>query len=165
MLSQLKMKKLLSGTLVLFALGYAETAFAQQAEQPQEQEVQQDDKFSEEELKQFLLANAKVTAIQKEGQQNMMHIIEEANMDVDQFNKFAQAQREQKLAESGASPEQLAAFDKAAQQIVEIQPAVKENVKKAIEEEGLTEDKYKAIVTAYQQDEAVKAKVHELMGR
>lgn len=162
----MKMKKILSGALVLFALGYANTASAQEVADtaPQQEQLQQD-KFSEEELMKFLQANAKVTAIQKEGQQSMLSIIEEAGMDVEQFNKFAQAQREQKLAETGASAEQLAAFDKAAQQIVEIQPTVKENVKKALEEEGLTEDKYREIVTAYQQDEAVKAKVHELMAR
>ncbi|WP_299985800.1 DUF4168 domain-containing protein [uncultured Pontibacter sp.] len=161
----MKMKKILSGALVLFALGYAQSASAQQADEVTQQEQLQQDRFSEEELKKFLQANAKVTAIQKEGQQNMLNIIQEAGMDVEQFNKYAQAQREQKLAESGASPEQLAAFDKAAQKIVEIQPTVKENVKKALEEEGLTEDKYREIVTAYQQDEAVKAKVHELMAK
>jgi predicted restriction endonuclease len=164
MLSQKKMKKILLGAFLLTATCYGQAAFAQQTDLPQ-QEVQQEEKFSETELKQFLQANTKVTTIQKEGQQTMLKLIEEANMDVEQFNKFAQAQREQKLDDIGATPDQLAAFDKAAQQIMEIQPAVKENVKKAIEEEGLTEDQYRAIVTAYQQDEAVKAKVHELMAR
>ena len=164
MLSQKKTKKILLGAFLLGASCYGQAASAQQTDLPQ-QEVQQEDKFSETELTQFLQATTKVTTIQKEGQQTMLNLIEEANMDVEQFNKFAQAQREQKLDDIGATPEQLAAFDKAAQQIMEIQPAVKENVKKAIEEEGLTEDKYKAIVTAYQQDEAVKAKVHELMAR
>lgn len=164
MLPQKKMKKILLGALLFSATCYGQAALAQQTDLPQ-QEVQQEEKFSETELKQFLQANAKVTAIQKEGQQTMLKLIEDANMDIEQFNKFAQAQRDQKLAELGATPEQLAAYDKAAQQILQIQPAVKEDVKKAIEEEGLTEDKYRAIVAAYQQDDTVKAKVHELMGR
>jgi hypothetical protein len=164
MLSRKKVKRIFLSAVLFGSVGVGQAALAQQADTPQ-LEVKADERFSETELKQFLDANSKVTALQKEGQQNMLRIIEEANLDVEQFNKFAQAQREEKLNETGASPEQLAAFDKAAQQIVEIQPAVKENVKKAIEEAGLTEEKYKAIVTAYQQDPAVKAKVHELMGQ
>lgn len=158
------MKKMLSAALVFAALGYAQNSFAQQVEAPQ-QEQQQTDRFTEEELKQFLAANTNVTTIQKEGQQKMLQVIEEAGMNPEQFNTFATAQREQKLADLSATPEQLDAFDKAAKQLIEIQPAVKENVKKAIKDAGLTEDKYREIVTAYQQDDAVKAKVHELMAK
>jgi hypothetical protein len=160
----MNMKKMLSAALVCAALGFAQNSFAQQTEAPQ-QAQQQTDRFTDEELKQFLEANTKVTTIQKEGQQKMLQVIEEAGMNPEQFNTFAKAQREQKLGEINASAEQLDAFDKAAAQIIEIQPAVKENVKKAIEDAGLTEDKYREIVTAYQQDDAVKAKVHELMAK
>lgn len=165
MLSMKKVKRIFVAAVALGCVSIGQTAYAQEQSTDVQEQTSQEAKFSEAELSQFVQANSKVTAIQKEGQQSMVSIIEEANMNLERFNELAKAQREQKLAESGASPEELTAFDNAAQRIVQIQPEVKENVKKAIEEEGLTEEKYKAIVLAYQQDPEVKAKVHELLAK
>ncbi len=92
----------------------------------------------------------------------MLAVIEKENLSFDKFTEMIQAHQQQKLKEVEATPEEFAAFNIAAQQIVEMQPKVQEEVQLAIEEEGLTVDKFERIMLAYQQDPAVQAKVNKI---
>ncbi len=93
----------------------------------------------------------------------MMGILEEEKLSIDKFNQMAQAHQQQKLAEVGATPEEMAAFNKAAQRMMELQPAMQKQVETAIQKDGMTLDKYEQIMIAYRQDQALQQRVQKLM--
>ncbi|MCC9134835.1 DUF4168 domain-containing protein [Pontibacter silvestris] len=163
-----KVKGIFTSTLVIAAMCFGHTAFSQETATPQQDETQQqqgDQKFTDTELEQFIEANKKATTIQKENQQEMISAIEGENLTVDRFNEIAKAHQQQKTDELGATPEEMASFNKAAQQVVEMQPAAKEEVEQAVQEEGLTMEKYEEILTAFNQDPEVKTRVQQLLNQ
>jgi hypothetical protein len=155
----------IAAAFVAASFCFGPAAFAQQettapAETTQQQTEQ---KFSEEELKSFVEANTKATEIQKEGREAVVATIEEQNLTLDRFNELAKAHQQKKLQETAENPEEIAAFSNAAQAVVKIQPETKEKVEQVIEEEGLTVEKYEAMLQAYQQDEAMQAQVRTIL--
>ncbi|GHA63492.1 DUF4168 domain-containing protein [Pontibacter akesuensis] len=146
---------------LLFGATAVTPVFAQQATAPAQQGQQQN--FTEAELKQFANANSRLMVIQQEGEKTMMGILEEEKLSIDKFNQMAQAHQQQKLAEVGATPEEMAAFNKAAQRMMELQPAMQKQVETAIQKDGMTLDKYEQIMIAYRQDQALQQRVQKLM--
>ncbi len=94
--------------------------------------------ISDAELKQFVQASAKAAAVQQESQKAMVAVVEEEKLTVEKFTEMAKAHQEQKLGEVKASPEEKAAFSKAAQRIMEMQPQIEQSMQQAIEKEGIT---------------------------
>jgi hypothetical protein len=155
----------IAAAFVAASFCFGPAAFAKQentapAETSQQQTEQ---KFSEEELKSFVEANIKATEIQKEGREAVVATIEEQKLTLDRFNELAKAHQQKKLQETAENPEEIAAFSNAAQAVVKIQPETMKKVEQAIEEAGLTQEKYDAILKAYEQDEAVKAQVQAIV--
>jgi len=141
-------------------------AFAQQTTTPQAQPQQQaKQNFTDAEVKQFADANMRLMAIQKESETKMMGILQEEKISPEKFNEMAQAHQQQKLSEVKATPEELAAFNKSAQRIVEMQPTLQQQAEEAIAKDGMTMEKYQMMVTAYQQDPSLQEKVNKLMGQ
>ncbi|GAB3826023.1 hypothetical protein GCM10028895_36330 [Pontibacter rugosus] len=136
-------------------------ALAQQATPPTKQGQQQN--FTEADLKQFAAANNRLMTIQQEGEKTMMGILQEEKLSIDKFNQMAQAHQQQKLTEVGATPEEMAAFNKAAQRMMELQPAMQKDVETAIQKDGMTLDKYEQIMIAYRQDPALQERVNSMM--
>lgn len=139
---------------------YAQAADASQASEQQEQTQQQ---YSEDDLKKFVEANTAVTEVQKESREAMVAAIEGENLTLDRFNELAKAHRAQKLEEVAENPEEIAAFSKAAQSVVKLQPETKEKVQQAIEEKGLTVEQYEQVMKAYKQDEAVQEQIRRIV--
>ena len=136
-------------------------AIAQQATPPAKQGQQQN--FTEAELKQFAEANSRLMGIQQEGEKTMMGILQEEKLSVDKFNQMAQAHQQQKLTEVDATPEEMAAFNKAAQRMMELQPKMQKDVEAAIQKDGMSLDKYEQIMIAYRQDPALQERVNSMM--
>lgn len=160
-----KLKKITAAAFIIATMGLGQAAFAQVAPeaQPNSGQQSQAEDFSTAELKQFVAANERAMAVQKESENAMMTVIQEAEISVDKFNELAQAHQQQKLNEVKASAEEMAAFNKAAQRIVEMQPEVQQTLVKAIEQDGLTVEKFEKIMVAYQQNPAVQEKVQKLI--
>lgn len=134
---------------------------AQVAPPAQQGQVQQN--FSDAELQQFADANNRLMGIQQKGEQAMMNILQEEKISVDKFNELAQAHQQQKLNEVQATPEEMAAFNKAAQRMIELQPTMQKEVEAAIQKDGLSMQKYEQIMMAYRQDPALQQRVAEMM--
>ncbi|CAN5921855.1 hypothetical protein BH24BAC1_BH24BAC1_30370 [soil metagenome] len=161
----MKLKELTAVALVVALVGLGQEAFAQGAAKSQQKSAQKapTEKFSTLELKQFVAANERAFAVQKESEKAMLTVIQEAQIDIDKFNEIAQAHQDQKLDQVKASPEELAAFNKAAQRIVDMQPVVHQTLVQAIEQDGMTIEKFEKIMVAYQQNPAVQEKVQKLI--
>lgn len=167
-----KVKGIAVAILVLGACAVTDTAMAQQkAKQKQKtqtetqapQPAQQSTGFTDGDIKQFADASSRLMVIQKNSEQKMMKILEEEKLSVDKFNEMAQAHQQQKLAEVSATPEETAAFNKAAQRMMELQPDLQKEVETAIQKDGMTLEKYEQIMIAYRQDPALQEKINKLM--
>ncbi|GAB3194402.1 N-acetylglucosamine kinase-like BadF-type ATPase [Pontibacter aydingkolensis] len=135
-----------------------------QTQSPQmQQQTQQSGNFSDGDLKQFADASSRLMVIQQNGEQKMLKILEEEKLSVDKFNEMAQAHQQQKLSEVGATVEETAAFNKAAQRMMELQPEMQKEVETAIQKDGMTLEKYEQIMIAYRQDPALQEKINKLM--
>ncbi|RDV16037.1 DUF4168 domain-containing protein [Pontibacter diazotrophicus] len=157
-------KGTIAATLLVASMSFGHAAFAQQETTPQTETQQQDaQEFSDADLEKFVAANSQVTEIQNESREALVNAIEEQDLTLDRFNELAKAHQQQQLQETAENPEEIAAFSNAAQQVVKIQPEAKEKSDEAIKEHGLTVEQYEAIMQAYEQDPAVKAKVQQLV--
>lgn len=127
--------------------------------QASQQQMQTD--FSDQELKAFITSADKVGEIQKEGEEKMIRVIEENELDVNTFNTILQAK--QQNAEENIAPEQLEVFEKVMPEVLQEQQKVNTKIEKSLAEEGLNLETYQGIMLAYQQVPEVQERVHKLM--
>ncbi|MFO7873464.1 MAG: DUF4168 domain-containing protein [Bacteroidales bacterium] len=123
----------------------------------------QETEFSDEELEQFADAVTEVMTIQQEGQTEMMTKIEEHDMDVQRFNEINMQAQEMPLDEIEATEEELESFQMINQEIEQIQIELEAELIETIEEQGLSLEKYEAIMGQYQQDPELQQRIQELM--
>jgi len=128
--------------------------------QPQ-QEVRQD--FEKKELDNFLNANLKINEIQMAAQSEMMKVIDKEGISVEKFNEIADAQQNPDSTAAKLDPKEVESFQKAAEKITGMQPAIEERMVKAVEGEGLDVETYQQIAQAYQQSPKVKGELDELI--
>ncbi len=173
----MNIKNKVKGTIVAaFLLGSAvitNTALAQATTQqpaPKQQAApaagqQTKTDFTDAELQQFAAANNRLMVLQEQNEKAMMTILQEEKLEITKFNELAKAHQEQKLNEAKATPEEMAAFNKAAERIIAMQPTVKRDVQSAIEKDGMTLERYEQLLLAYQQNPEIQTKVNKLMGQ
>lgn len=129
------------------------------AQQP-EREIKED--FTEDELEAFVDAYEEVLEIQKESQEKMKESIEEENLSLERFNEILTAQQDPS-AEVGASAEEMAAFNNAAQTIIEERKQIETKIVATIEEQGIDLNTYRDIMLAYQYSPKVKTRLDVML--
>ncbi|MDX5418746.1 MAG: DUF4168 domain-containing protein [Hymenobacteraceae bacterium] len=165
-----KLKATAAAGLVLGMVSLSGTADAQQKNLPKQQTKpqvapqQQAQDISDADIKLFVDASTRLIDLQQENEKAMMAILEEEKLSIDKFNTLAQAHQQQKLAEAEATAEEKAAFNKAIQRMMEMQPDIEKNMQLAIQKDGMSMERYEQIMMAYQQDPALQAKIQKLMG-
>jgi hypothetical protein len=165
-----KLKATAVAGLVVGIVSISGTAVAQQKNPPKQQTTpqtapqQQTQPISDADIKLFVDASTRLMELQQEKEKAMLVILDEEKLSVDKFNMLAQAHQQQKLAEAEATPEEKAAFNKAVQRMMEMQPDIEKSMQEAIQKDGMSVERYEQIMMAYQQDPAVQAKIQKLMG-
>ena len=159
-----KMKKgSIAVAFVAASMCFGPAAVAQQASATETAQEQAEQKFSEAELKSFIAANTKATEIQKEAREAVVAAIENEGLTSDRFNELVKAHQQKKLETVAKSPEEISAFSKAAKAVSLIQPDKKSKTEQAIQDQGLTVEKYETILKAYEQDEAVQESIRRIV--
>lgn len=147
--------------LILAIVSTSAVIAQQQAPIQPQQEVRQN--FEKKELDNFLNANLKINEIQMDAQGEMMKVIEKEGISVEKFNEIASAQQNPDSTAAKPDPKEVESFQKAAEKITGMQPAIEEKMVKAVEGEGLDVETYQQIAQAYQQSPKVKGELDELM--
>ncbi|WP_266204555.1 DUF4168 domain-containing protein [Pontibacter kalidii] len=147
-------------TMCLGSAANAQEAAATPDGAAQEQAQQQ---YSEEDLQKFVEANTSVTDIQQTSRDTVVAVIEENSLTLERFNELAKAHRAKKLEEVAENPEEIAAFSNAAQAVVKLQPETKEKIEAAVQEHGLTMEKYNALMKAYKENPEVQNQVRKIV--
>lgn len=160
-------KGTIAAASVVLCMCFGNAALAQQAPPAQGNKKAQPqlktEDISDNDLRQFVQASARAAAVQEESQKAMVAVVEEEKLSVEKFTEMAKAHQQQQLDSVPATAQEKAAFNKAAQRIMAMQPDIEKNMQQAIEKEGFTLDKFEQIMLAYQQNAAVQARVQKML--
>lgn len=152
----MKRRVLATAIMSLFAV----VVFAQQQmPMPQQQEVSTD--YSDEEIETFVEANLDVTKVQQEAEKKAMGIIEENDLELERFNEIVAIQQGQ--SDEEASPEEMEAFNAAAQEIMANNQKTQSKMIAALDKHDISQEKYQQIMMAYQKDEEFRKKVDTIV--
>lgn len=158
-ISNRKLPLLLFGCICLLP---AASLLAQESAPPEDPSVEMREDFSDGELKSFVQANEKVTAIQMEAEQKMIEAIEGEGLSIERFNEILAQQRDPSRA-TETSADELQSFNNAAQAILEENARIEKQMVSSIEDEGIDIETYKQIMVAYQQSPEVQKRVNKLV--
>ncbi len=119
--------------------------------------------FTDQELKGFANAIVQVIALQQQGQARMIAEIEDQEMSVQRFNEIMMQTQELPLEQVEATEEEKKKFEQISEEIIAIQDDLEEHLIKSIEDEGLSLEKYEAIMMEYQQNPELQQRIQELV--
>ena len=119
--------------------------------------------FTDDELEKFAGAVMQVMTIQQEGQGEMIGIIEEHGMTVERFNEIMMQAQEMPLEQVEATEEEKETYLEVIEMIDEIQIGLEEELVEAIEEEGLSIEKYEEIMQEYQQNPELQQLIQQML--
>ncbi|MBD0258070.1 MAG: DUF4168 domain-containing protein [Cytophagales bacterium] len=159
-------KGTIAAASVVLCICFGSAARAQQSPAQGNKEAQpqlKTEDISDNDLRQFVQASARAAAVQEESQKAMVAVVEEEKLSVEKFTEMAKAHQQQKLDAVSATAEEKAAFSKAAERIMAMQPEIEQNMQQAIQKEGITLDKFEQIMLAYQQNPAIQARVQKML--
>jgi hypothetical protein len=145
-------------TIIVMMMFTVTTAMSQMTP-PAQNQVQPNDRYSDEELKQFVSAAAKVINLQEEGQIQMLDVIRENDITLERFNEMVIEAQTIGPENINATEEELIAFNNTLIDVQIIQVQLQESMISAIQEEGLQIERYQDIMQAYELDPEVKSRV------
>ncbi|MFO8030177.1 MAG: DUF4168 domain-containing protein [Cyclonatronaceae bacterium] len=129
-----------------------------------EQEAPPEIEISDEELELFIDASMNAQSVQAESQQEMITIVDEEGIEVSTYNEIIQAQQMgQSMEDIEVSAEDLEKFERANEQIQEIEEQMERQLSEAVEEEGMEMERFQEINMAIQQDPSLQQRVQQMI--
>lgn len=133
-------------------------------ELPMGQEPAAPIEVSDAELEEFVEVAVGTLEIQQQTEMQYPQIIQDAGLTIDKFQEISQAQQMGAANEDiDASEEELNAFDKAMDDIHELNEEAQEQVVAHIESESMELERYEEIAMALQQDQELMQKVQQML--
>ncbi|CAN5164396.1 hypothetical protein BH23BAC3_BH23BAC3_15810 [soil metagenome] len=163
------MKILKIASMLLFAaLFAATTAFAQGMGQEQGQQQMPDvptsDDVSDTELSQFVTTITEIEPIQIELQSDVEKLVEEEDISFERFQQLMMAMQNPQMAQQvEISEEEQGSIEKIQPKLSELQMKAEEEIVDKIEENGLTIERYQAIMMGAQQDQELMTRLQEAL--
>lgn len=160
-----------------FALIACESEPDQQPPPPDQQQAPQDPMggemqqqpptdvdVSEEELQQFVEAASEAQEAQMGLQMEMVEAVEDEGLSVEVYNQIAQAvQMGQDRDEIDVTAEELDQYDLANEKIDEIEQRLEAQISDAVEDAGMSMERFQELNMAIQQDPALQQQVQQMM--
>ncbi|MFO7799774.1 MAG: DUF4168 domain-containing protein [Rhodohalobacter sp.] len=129
-----------------------------------EQQASPEIDVSDEELETFVKVSGVAQQIQTEAQSDMVAIVEEEDLSVETYNIIAESRyNEQSDDQLDVTQEELDKFEAASDKIGEMERDLDQKVAEAVEEEGMSMDKFMEINMALQQDPSLQERVQQMM--
>jgi len=130
----------------------------------QQQQQPADIDVSDDELSQFVDSAIRTQEIQMDIQEDMIAIVEEEGIDVQTYNMIAEAdQMGQSRDEIDVSSDDIDRYENASGRIMEVEREMESDMESAIEESGLSIDRFQEINMAIQQDMQLQQRVQEIL--
>lgn len=149
------------GLSIVCSLFLASVGFTQQVPPAQTPASQAD--FSDSEIKTFVKINKEIIPVQENVQTEMISTIEKEGMKVERFQQLVQAQQTGSLKDASDDPQELAAFNKAGQEVMKLQENLQNNIQEIIAKNEMPQEKFEAIFVAYNSSPELKQKVDKML--
>lgn len=159
-MTYLKLTRTLTLSLVCI-MTFSFAAFAQQMTPPQGPQTQED--FSDEEIETFVKINKDIIPVQQKAETDMVSTIEDEGIKVERFQQLAQAQQTGTLKDASDDASELAAFNKAGQEVMKLQQNLQTEIKEIIKKNEMPTEKFEAIYVAYNSSPKLKEKVDKMI--
>ncbi len=143
---------LITAFVMLFSMSYCDS--------PDEREGENG--FTDEELQLFVEAVEQIMPLQQMSQMQVMEEIDDQeDITPEKFQEINQSI--QMGAEPEATEEEMDAFEVAMENIEEIQKEFEETLMEAVEETGLSYQRYEEILDAYEEDPELQERIHSIL--
>lgn len=155
----MKLFKIASITFITLLTG-ASLALAQG--QQQMPDVPSSDDISEEELDQVIDTIGDLEPIQVETQEKMQELVEAEDMSFDRFQQVIMAMQNPQMADQvDITDEEQSTIQTIQPDLMEIQSEAQQKMIAAIEDNGLTAQRYQQIMMGVQQDTDLRSRIEE----
>lgn len=135
-----------------------------QQENPMQQEPTAQIEVSDDELENFLEVSSELQEVQMGSQQEMITVVEDEGLTVDVYNVIAEAEQTgQSTDDLEVSSEDLENYERASEQIAEMEQELEPELEAIIEENGMEMDRFQEINMALQQDPALQQRIQQMM--
>ncbi len=139
-----------------------------QQQMPGEMQQTQDIEVSDAEIEKFVDAVNAVQSVNQGAQQKMSKKIQDEGMDPQRFQEIQRAQQSQQQ-NANATDKEMQQYQNIMKEMESVQSGMQEEMKKAIEDAGLTMQRYQQIANAAQNDTAlmqrIQTKIQSSMGQ
>lgn len=153
-----RIKKYLSLLCMVCLISITATA------QPSQGKKQEPASYSAETLVKFIEATKHVSRIQQEGEQKMVQMIEEEDLDVETFNKIAEMMMSpEQVQDDNISAEQMESFNSVLEKLQVFQVEMQREMESAITGTGMEVEEYQNIIEDYQSDPALQQQIQEML--
>lgn len=156
----IKARKIATLFVFLF-IGTSASMMAQVNSQMSQQETKATD-VSDKELNMFADAYQSVQMANQEAQQKMMKMIQDKGMDVQRFQEIQQASANPNQ-ESDATAEEMKKHQELVGEFQKMQPQLQKEMENAVVSSGLSMERYQAVASALQNDQALQQKLQKIM--
>lgn len=158
----------IASVLVFAALFAATSAFAQGMGQEEGQQQMPDvptsDDVSDTELSQFVTTISEIEPIQIELQSDVEELVEEEDISFERFQQLMMAMQNPQMAQQvEISDEEQETIEKIQPKLSELQMKAEEEIVEKIEDNGLTIERYQAIMMGAQQDQELMTRLQEAL--
>ncbi|WP_121665784.1 DUF4168 domain-containing protein [Mesonia aquimarina] len=149
-------------TLFVFLfIGTSTTMLAQVSPQMGQEKAAETD-VSDKDLKMFADAYQSVQMANQQAQQKMMKMIQDKGMDVQRFQEIQQASANPNQ-ESDATAEEMKKHQELVGEFQKMQPQLQKDMEKAVVATGLSMERYQAVASAIQNNQALQQKLQKIM--
>jgi len=129
-----------------------------------DQQAAPDIEVSDEELESFVEVSGVAQQIQMDAQSDMVAIVEEEDLTVETYNVIAESRyNDQSDDQLDVTQEELDKFEAASETIGELERELDQKVAEAVEEEGMSMDRFMEINMALQQDPSLQERIQQMM--
>lgn len=130
---------------------------------PGEMQQPQDIEVSDKEIQKFVDAAQKVQQLNMQMQQEVGKTVKDEGMKAQRFNEIHRAQQSQQGGKAGATEKEMQKYQNILEQLQQKQSGAQEKMRSAIQEAGLTMQRYQQIATAAQQDSTLMKRLQDAM--
>jgi len=163
--------------LTLIALGLSMLACQSEQDQTMTEQAPQDNfqgqfeqqsppqiEVSDDELETFVEISTVAQQVQMDAQSDMVAVVESEDLSVETYNMIAESRyMEQSDDQLDVTQEELDKFESASEQIAEMERELDQSVAQAVEQEGMSMDRFMEINVALQQDPALQQRIQQMM--
>lgn len=150
----------MAGFLFSLSILGSTAAFAQTQQLPQQQQ-QQSVEVSDGELEKFSKAFQQVRLITMEAQQEMAGVVTKEGMEIERFNEIHEATLDPE-AEVTATDEEKKKHEKIISNLETIQSGVQAKMGKAVQDQGITPERYEQIAMGLQNDPKLQERLKKI---